>query len=91
MTGSATTEKMYRGELDAEEGDRMPRSLEEDYNAARSSEPAKISDENGIEYDQQAMAEAIDAYEMFEAEASYETSGLTENEQALDAFGELFG
>ncbi len=91
MAESATTRQMYEGELDHEKEDRMPRSLEESYNASRSDEPAKIGDEEGIEYDQEAMAEAIQAYESFGAETAYENSGLTQNEEALDVFGELFG
>lgn len=81
MTESARTRQMYQGDLNPDQGDRMPRSLQESYNASRSSESAKISDEEGIEYDQEALGDAIEAYENFDAE----------NSQALDEFGELFG
>ena len=81
MAESARTAEMYRGGLDHEEESSMPRSLQESYNASRSSESAKISDEEGIEYDQEALGDAIEAYENFDAE----------NSQALDEFGELFG
>lgn len=91
MTESAATRKMYEGELNHEETSRMPRSLDESYNATRSDEPAKINDEEGIDYDGRQMAEAIRAYEYFDGETTYEESGPTQNEEALDAFGELFG
>ena len=91
MAESASTREMYEGKLDHEETSRMPRSLQEDYNAAQADEPAKIGDEDSIEYDQDAMAEAIQAYENFDGETGYTESGPTKNEEALDAFGELFG
>jgi hypothetical protein len=89
MAESASTRRMYEGELDHEEDD-MPRSLEEEYNASRSDEPANIGESDRIEYDQEAMAEAIQAYKSFEAEVTYENPGPTQDEEALDAFGELW-
>lgn len=91
MAESAATRQMYEGELDHEETSRMPRSLDESYNATQSDEPAKINDEECIEYNQDAMAEAIQAYENFDGETDYAESGPAQNEEALEAFGELFG
>lgn len=90
MAESARTRQMYSGDLNPDDGDSMPRSLEESYNASRSDEPAKISDEEGIEYDQEAISEAIQAYESFDPEPEYGGDQLLENEDALDAFGELW-
>jgi len=91
MTESATARRMYEGELDPEEGDRMPRSLEEEYNATQAGNPPEIDEELTIDYDQEEMAEAIQAYESFNPEGSYDQQALTDNEEALDAFGQLFG
>ncbi|MFB6242264.1 MAG: hypothetical protein ABEJ36_05710 [Candidatus Nanosalina sp.] len=71
MTESASTRKMYNGELEPEE---MPRSLQESYNASQADNPPQIEDpEEGL-YD----------------EAAYSPE-LLQREDALDAFGELFG
>ncbi len=90
MAESARTRQMYSGELNPDEGDNMPRSLQEDYNASRSGEAVKIGDETGIEYDGEQMAEAIQAYQNFDAEPEYGEDALLENEDAIDAFGELW-
>jgi hypothetical protein len=89
MAGSAATEKMYRGELDPENGDSMPRSASEAYSATQSSNPPELDDDLDLEYDQDAMAEAIQAYESFEQEGFYDEEqdqALLDDEDAVEAF-----
>jgi hypothetical protein len=74
MAGSASTERMYRGELDPEEGDSMPRSLRESYTATQADKAPEIDDSEEGLYD----------------DAAYSPE-LLQQEEALDAFGELFG
>lgn len=88
MAESARTSEMYRGGLDHKE-DTMPQSLTEASNAAKSGYAPELSDPQGINYDMETIGDAFDAYEQMET-GTYEESGLTENEDALDAFGELF-
>lgn len=88
MAESARTSEMYRGGLDHEE-DTMPQSLKEASNAAKSDYAPELSDPQDINYDMETIGDAVDAYEQMET-ATYGESGLTDNEEALDAFGELF-
>lgn len=90
MAESATTRRMYEGELDHQEQGGMPRSLQEDYNASQADNPPELDSDLDIEYDQDQMAQAIQAYQRFESETFYDEE-LTANEEALDAFGQLFG
>jgi hypothetical protein len=93
MAGSAATEKMYRGELDPENGDSMPRSASEAYSATQSGNPPELDEDLDIEYDQDAMAEAIQAYESFETDGFYEKENdktLLQNEDAVEAFQTLW-
>lgn len=73
MAESTRTAEMYRGELDPEEGDRMPRSLRESYNASQSGNPPELEDTG----------------EGFYSDADY-SQELLQQEDALDAFGELW-
>jgi len=88
MAESAKTAEMYRGGLDHEE-DSMPQSLTEAGNAAQSEYTPELSDPEDITYDMDTIEEAFQAYETME-ETGYGQQGLTDNSEALDAFGELF-
>jgi hypothetical protein len=88
MAESARTAEMYRGGLDHEE-DTMPQSLTEAGNAAQSEYNPELSDPEAISYDMETIETAFQAYDQMET-ATYGESGLTENQDALDAFGELF-
>lgn len=88
MAESAKTAEMYRGGLDHEE-DTMPQSLTEAGNAANSQYTPELSDPEAISYDMDTIGDAFQAYDQMETE-SYGGSGLTDNEDALEAFGELF-
>lgn len=88
MAESARTAEMYRGGLDHEE-DTMPQSLTEAGNAAQSEYNPELSDPEAISYDMDKIETAFQAYDQMET-ANYGESGLTENQDALDAFGELF-
>lgn len=88
MAESAKTAEMYRGRLDHEE-DSMPQSLTEAGNAANSQYAPELSDPQDVNYNMDAIEEAFQAYDQMDTE-SYGDSGLTQNQNALDAFGELF-
>ena len=88
MAESAKTSQMYRGGLDHEE-DAMPQSLTEAGNAARSEYTPELSDPENVSYDMETVGDAFEAYEEIE-ETFYGERGLTEDQNALSAFGELF-
>lgn len=88
MAESARTAEMYRGGLNHEE-DSMPQSLSETYNAGRSQDTPELSDPEDISYDMDAIEDAFEAYEGMET-AEYRQQQLLDDQDALEAFGELF-
>ncbi|MFB6174973.1 MAG: hypothetical protein ABEJ87_03265 [Candidatus Nanohalobium sp.] len=88
MAESARTAEMYRGGLDHEQ-DTMPQSLTEAQNAAQSGYTPELSDPEEISYDMDTIEDAFQVYDQMET-GNYGESSLTGNEDALDAFGELF-
>lgn len=69
MAESARTSEMYRGELDPENGDRMPRSLRESYTATQSENPPELEDAGEGFYDDadysQELLQQEDALDAF--------------------------